>query len=172
MRKWRWEIAAASLHDIEPNLGWTIGVLGKLDHELYERDQRHIELARMGPSAKLSEWVNVLDAISLSYLWVLGAYEAVRTINQRLLHLGHAAANRKRASGDLKHQFERLRVPLAKLEPARRHSTTDYSFPRPGIDDDRGIAWEVAPGEALSRSRLSDDFLSFLERLRDGSLSG
>jgi hypothetical protein len=44
--------------------------------------------------------------------------------------------------------------------------------PQTGIEDDRGIAWEVAPGVALSRSQLSDEFLAFLEGLKFGTISG
>lgn len=92
----------------------------------------------------------------------MSAYEVVRTIDQKFGAIGSAGANRKRASAELKRLFERLRIPLAKLEPAPRHRMTDYPFPRPGIQDDRGIAWEVAPGEVFSRSYLSDQFLGLL----------
>ena len=171
MRKWRWQIAATVLHDIEPHLAWIFGVLSSIDQDLYRRDQRHKELLRMGADAKLSEWLGIGDAIALSYLWVLAAYEAIRTIDQRLAELGPAATSRRRASADLKHKFERLRIPLAKLEPSKRNLTTDYSFPRPGFEDNRGIAWEVAPGESVSRSYLSDEFLSLLEAMKSGILA-
>lgn len=171
MRTWRWELAASAVQDIDANLKWVLGVLAKLDYDLYLLNAAHEQLLQKGPEARLEEWRGVLDATDLSYLWILGAYEAVRTLDQRFAALGASAVNRKQATGSLKHKFERLRVPLAKLEPSRRHKNTDYSFPRPGIADNRGIAWEVAPNEVVSRSNLSDEFLSLLERIQRGELS-
>ncbi len=172
MRTWRWKVAAVALFEVDPNLRWVVEVLGDLDQELYELDQTHKELLRKGPDPTLSDFLGVGPATANSYFWVLGAYEAIRTIHQRFTQMGSNATNRQRAAAAVKHQFERVRVPLAKLEPARRHDSTDYSFPRPGIEDGRGIAWEVAPGVALSRSQLSDEFLAFLEGLKFGTISG
>ncbi len=74
MRKWRWQVAATALHEVDRNLGWIIGVLGDIDHDLYERDQKHKELLRKGADAKLAEWFGVGDATAMSYLWVLAAF--------------------------------------------------------------------------------------------------
>ena len=41
MRKWRRQLAATALHDVDPNLGWILGVLSKMDDQLYLRDQQH-----------------------------------------------------------------------------------------------------------------------------------
>lgn len=170
MRVWRWQLAITAIRSIEPNLEFLLGTLAKIDQDLYARDQRHKEMAKDPSSTKLSEWVTVQDATGLSYLWLLGAYEAIRTLDQRFREMKPAATQRHQASINLKHQYERLRVPLAKLEPSNRNRATDYAFPRPGIDDDRGIAWEVAQGVAISRSQLSDQFLSLLESLQNGTL--
>ena len=159
-----------ALSSIEPNLEFLIGTLAKLDEQLNLRDQHHQALAKEPSNTKLAEWADVIDAIGLSYLWVLGAYEAIRTLDQRLRNMGPSAVHRHRATNALKHQFERLRVPLAKLEAANRHRATDYSFLRPGIDDGRGIAWEVSAGVVVSRSQLADQFLAVLEGIQNGSI--
>lgn len=170
MRVWRWQLAATSLNEIEPHLNSAIMTLAKLDEDLYVRDQRHREMAKDPRAAKVAEWAKISDSIGLSYLWVLGAYEAIRTIDQRFRELGDLGKNRKEASAALKHYYERLRIPLAKLEPSNRHRATDYAFARPGIEDERGIAWEVAKDVVISRSQLSDEFLNFLEKLQNGTL--
>lgn len=171
MRVWRWKLASASLQQVEPNLVITILILGKIDQDLYVSDQRHRELGKNPQAGKLDELAEVGGSIGLSHLWILGAYEAIRTIDQRFREFGAAAENRKKASVDLKHSYERLRIPLAKLEPSSRHKATDYAFAHPGIDDERGIAWEVAKGVVISRSQLSDEFLEFLERLHNGTIT-
>jgi hypothetical protein len=171
MRIWRWQLAITALKSIELNLEFLLGTLAKLDEELYLRDQRHKEMAKDPSNTKLAEWADVQDATGRSYLWVLGAYEAIRTLDQRFRDMGSSALSRHRVTNTLKHLFERLRVPLAKLESSRRHIATDYAFPRPGIDDERGIAWEVSKGVVISRSQLSDEFLSILEGLQNGTLN-
>lgn len=170
MRIWRWRLAITATTAVEPNLGFLLETLAKLDQELYLRDQHHKEMASDPSNTKLAEWVKAIDATGQSYLWVLGAYEAVRTLDQRFRTQGPAAEQRHRESKKVKRLYERLRMPLAKLEPSERHRRTDYPFAKPGIDDERGIAWEVAPGVVISRSELSDEFLGFLERLQNGTL--
>lgn len=171
MRIWRWQLAITAIRSIEPNLEFLLGTLAMLDEELYLRDQRHKEMAQAPSGTKPAEWADVNHAIGRSYLWVLGAYEAIRTLDQRFRDLGSSALGRRGATKTLKHRFERLRVPLAKLEPSNRHKATDYAFPRPGIDDERGIAWEVSIGVVISRSQLSDEFLAILEDLHNGNIN-
>lgn len=171
MRIWRWQLALTAIRSVEPNLEFLLSTLAKLDEELTLRDRRHKEMAQDPSSTKLAEWADVNDAIGRSYLWVLGAYEATRTLDQRFRELGPSAIGRHGATRPLKHLFERLRVPLAKLEPSGRHKATDYAFPRPGIDDERGIAWEVSKGVVISRSQLSDEFLAILEGIQNGNIN-
>lgn len=44
MRKWRWQIAANALCDLDPHLVWIVGVLSIIDERLYLEDQQHKEL--------------------------------------------------------------------------------------------------------------------------------
>ena len=54
---------------------------------------------------------------------MLGAYEVfVRTMHERAVAANDAMAGK---IGNVKHRFERVRIPLAKMEPARRHKDTD-----------------------------------------------
>lgn len=171
MRIWRWRLAISAVRDTEPNLEFLLDMRGKIDQELYEKDQHHTEMAKDPQSFKLSDWFTVQESIGMSYLLVLGAYEAIRTLNQRFREMQSAAVQRHQASTELKHFFERIRIPLAKFEPSYKHRTTDFAFPRPGIEDERGIAWEVARDVVISRSQLSEEFLAFLESLQNGTLA-
>lgn len=107
-----------------------------------------------------------------SYLWILGAYEVVRTLTQfikdkkdddpiEVLERFQNARNR----------FARLRVPLAKLEAAKHHKDTDFRIAYPGFDYDVGIAWTVSEELTISRQELSDLFLETLEFMRSEKVS-
>lgn len=100
-----------------------------------------------------------------SYLWVLAAYEMIRTISQTLQETNSGAEITSK-SKVLKSDFERLRVPLAKFEPARKHQNTDYRFPLGCMQPGRGLCWAVADGVVISRMELSDKLVGFLLDLK------
>lgn len=59
--------------------------------------------------------------LTQSYLWVLGAYEIIRTMSQYANKGRDTKISQfKDEIRDLKHTFERLRIPLAKFEAARK----------------------------------------------------
>lgn len=67
---------------------------------------------------------------------------------------------------DLKHEIERLRIPLAKFEPARRFAT-DSPIAYPALmGRDLGVAWHLGPDTFVSRRELSDALLSLVEDIR------
>ena len=107
------------------------------------------------------------DHLTLSYLWVLGTYELVRTLGERARedHLFDAATRQNLSN--LKARFARLRMPLAKLQPAHAHAGTDAAFAWPVFDDFEGAAWRVAPEVVISRKALAEELLEFLEGLSE-----
>jgi hypothetical protein len=106
------------------------------------------------------------DHIGLSYLWVLGGYELVRTIDQRFRDAPSLASAELRSQTSLvKRGFERARVPLAKFEPAHRHRDNDFGFAWPAYEPDRGVAWTVAQNTYVSRSELANSLLLLLETI-------
>jgi hypothetical protein len=114
------------------------------------------------------------ERVTQSYLWVLGAYEMIRAIEQRCRKnrpsgitddIADAAAETKKA-------FERVRVPLAKYEAARRFSATDSTVVLPAIDASHGIAWRVSVDVYISRESLAQQLLDFLRKLLPHALSG
>jgi hypothetical protein len=84
----------------------------------------------------LHESTRVADRLTLSYFWVLAAYELVRTLDQRwrtgATTLPDESGNRVAA---LKRRMERLRIPVAKMETARRFPT-DSAIAYPTISRD------------------------------------
>lgn len=54
-----------------------------------------------------------------AHLWLLGAYELVRVLSQRLRERPELASDESiEKVNEAKRAFERVRIPLAKLEPA------------------------------------------------------
>ena len=111
----------------------------------------------------IPEAIRATDRRTLSYLWVLGAYEVVRTMHERAVAANDAMAGK---IGNVKHRFERVRIPLAKMEPARRHKDTDSPIAYPAIHRDLGIAWQLTADEFVTRRELSDAMLELLTELR------
>jgi len=108
------------------------------------------------------------DHLLQSHLWVLGGYELVRTLDQQARENPEAFPPevRKRIRA-VKERFERLRVPLAKMEPARRHRKTDLSVPWPAFNPELGVSWRVSRDEYISRRELADLLLDLIESLPD-----
>lgn len=141
----------------------TVQGLGKFDAKLMARDAAYLDLSE----EKREQYAVSLDLTSRftdSYLWVLGAYEVIRAMDQRCRadpKLVEDSAHLRAA----KHFFERVRIPLAKFESARRFSETDSTIAYPSISPDHGIAWQVADDVFISRMELSECFIELLRKL-------
>jgi hypothetical protein len=105
-------------------------------------------------------------SVPMGYLWVLGAYEIIRTLDQMFRNVRKYPAQQQLGTEQLKHAFERVRIPLAKLEPATRYKSTDNRFAVPALILGRGLGWTVAEGVSIARGELSTQFLEFLESLK------
>lgn len=98
--------------------------------------------------------------MSLSYFWVLGAYELVRVLDERTRKGDPFCSKTFPEINGLKHEFERIRIPLAKLEASRRNKATDFQTAIPIFDFIKeGSSWIVAPNVAISRRELADKLL-------------
>jgi len=144
--------------------------LGYLDIELIDYEDK---LLKLEPSNKKAEKEIIDDSIRLtksftySYLWVLGSYELVRTIDQKCREnsnlLGENLNNKIK---ELKIKFERIRIPLAKMEPAKRYKETDYRIAYPTIKvPGNRLGWRISENEYIVRKELSDDLLDVLDEL-------
>ena len=139
--------------------------LGRLDVSLVEEDQSFVSEFDKNEGS-IEEALKLTDRFTLSYLWVLGAYELVRSICQRL------DKNKDTVSPDvaqsfvtLKKQFNRIRVPLAKMEAASGYKT-DSHIAYPAIDFEKGIAWQLNQTDFITRKDLADQLLAVLEDAR------
>jgi hypothetical protein len=148
---------------------WLVPVLqglGRLDVRLIDEDERFLHLSDEERSTD-AELIAFDELRTLSYLWVLGAYELIRTLHQRMRtsprQVGTPA---ERAVGELKRTFNRLRVPLAKLEPSGSNPS-DSPIAYPAIHPTKGAAWQIARDTFVTRLELSGALLDLLEHLRD-----
>lgn len=161
----RWVDASSAAGAIDPFMTALVQGLGRFDCRLIEEDARFTTLTQE-QSSSLQESTRLADRLTLSYFWVLAAYELVRTLDQRwrtgATTLPDESGNRVTT---LKRRMERLRIPSAKTETARRFAT-DNAMAYPTISRDFGLAWHVAQDTYISRRELSDQLLDFLADLK------
>ena len=161
----RWVDASSAVGAIEPFMIGLVQGLGRFDCRLIEEDARFSAL-NQEQSSSSNESTRFADRLTLSYFWALAAYELVRTLDQRwrtgATTLPAESGNRVSA---LKRRMERLRIPLAKTETARRFPI-DHAMAYPTISRDFGLAWHVAQDTYISRRELSDQLLDFLADLK------
>jgi hypothetical protein len=107
-----------------------------------------------------------------SFLWVLAAYELIRTLDQVCSadETIYGPALSKEIK-DFKHYIERLRVPLAKLVAAKRHRNSDFPRAYPVLVNGKDVAWQVHPSTTISRQDLSDRLLLLMEKLRAATVT-
>lgn len=91
-----------------------------------------------------------------AHLWVLGAYELVRMISQRLRESAELAESESiERVAETKKLFERVRIPMAKLEPSKRREKTDFEVAYAGMGP-KGLGWKVSPDTVIYQEELSE----------------
>lgn len=100
-----------------------------------------------------------------AHLWVLGAYELVRMISQRLRENEALARPESIAKVvETKKLFERVRIPMAKLEPSKRHKETDFEVAYAGVGA-KGLGWKVSPDTIIYQEELSEKLYEMFAHL-------
>ena len=164
-RNKRWINVSLSLGKIEAFFVPTIQGLGRLDSELIVEDDRFCELS-LEEVSTIDESLRLTDRFTYSYLWVLGLYELVRTLDDRCRNnfkfLGSDLNDKVK---ELKNKIGRLRVPLAKMEPSKKYEKIDSPIAYPAIHRTFGISWHISNMVYISRRELSDDTLSLFEEI-------
>ena len=92
-----------------------------------------------------------------SYAWVLSAYEIARIVKNIVCDISnkdYSDADRAAAKEGYNY-IRRLRVPLAKIEPARGHEY-DFAFPFPILNEDKGLGWMVSESVFITRADIRD----------------
>jgi hypothetical protein len=152
-----WVRSSKALKPIAPGLALFVEGLGKLDAQLVFEDaatDAHLDM-------------DLTDRLVLSRLWVLGAYEVVRTMSERVRAKPSLLSKRlAERTHRTKRYLERVRIPLAKLEPATRHAATDFAEALPAMHSSLGISWKVANRVFVPRRRMADRLLKLLQALK------
>jgi hypothetical protein len=165
-RNQRWNLGSFALARFEKFMVSIAQKLGRLDCQLLAEDARNMALPH-GDRETEEEIFQFNDQLTMSYLWVLGAYELVRSLDQRArANPPCLAAEIREMITRVKHQFNRLRVPLAKMEPSSAFRESDYEIAYPALVRDHGIGWFVAPEICITRRELADEMINLLEELR------
>jgi hypothetical protein len=159
-----WRDASYSVSGLVPDTLYVVQQLGSIDLKLIVFD--NLLRSSEGRRQIEGEALELNFHITLSYLWVLGLYEIVRTVSQRIRETpGLVEPAIRREIDEFKLRVERLRVPLAKMEPARRHESTDFDHPVFAVHSEFGTAWFLTREHAVSRRELSDEFLRIFRDL-------
>jgi len=145
--------------------------LGRLDCNLIAADDDFLRLTEQQRATEQSI-IRFSEHLTLSYLWVLGAYELLRTLDQRTKGASSGASSQiaERITAT-KRCFARLRIPLAKFEPSKENPT-DSPIAYPANDPTHGIGWVIGENTFVSRRQLADEFLSLMTDLRSERILG
>jgi len=157
----RWLDASSAASAIDQFMVPLIQGLGRFDCHLIREDARFAAL-NQEESSSSRETALLADRFTLSYFWVLAAYELVRTLDQRW-RIGATTLPDELGSriAALKRRMDRMRVPLLKMETPRRFPT-DSTMAYPSNSTGFGVAWHVAEDMYVTRRELSDQLLGFL----------
>lgn len=154
----RWFTSLCALQKIDTNIPSVVRQLAKLDNKLIEWGKKHDPKSRI-EAGTLDDFEEYLI---ISYLWVLGAYEIIRTIHQRCKEKNIFSQEILKKVKETKEYFTRIRVPLAKLEASKKYKHIDCSTALPH-NTQLGIGWLLGNGQCILRRNLSDKFLELLE---------
>ena len=145
--------------------------LARLDCQLISADEQYLRLTEQ-QRATICVSNEFTERLTLSYLWVLGAYELLRTLDQRTREAAFGTPSSMAARiTATKHLFERVRIPLAKFE-ASRLNPNDSPVAYPAINPIHGVAWHIADNTFVSRRELADAFLALMVELRINANEG
>ncbi|HBR1922212.1 TPA: hypothetical protein M2P43_004996 [Klebsiella variicola] len=172
----RLRACVAGLFDTERNKRWidcshaiavhhkwsvvTLQHLGSLDSRLINDDA---ELVKTGYPK--NPYHDLGDHITSSYLWVLGVYELVRTLDQFARNADSPLNHVRDVIQTYKQKINRLRIPLAKMEAAKSN-TDDSPIAYPGLNQDLGLAWRLNEHDWITRRELSDEALALFESIK------
>lgn len=169
----RWAKAAQVLRDVDPpELGGALSrnafALGRWDVRLRHADE---EQSWTEPDPRWfvsgSHPMDHADHLALSRMWVLDAYELLRTIDGAVRSGAWSPSDPLPADIKLvKQRLAGLRVPLAKYEPAGRsgRAVAGDAVPFPVYIPGRGAGWSLGKSpEMVTRGYLGEQVLELLE---------
>jgi hypothetical protein len=137
-------------------LGYQDSLLRKWESDFFSRPPSPDEQEMIAANYKMFE----------SYLWVLSAYEVVRTLSQRADHSkGLFSISATKKIRETKHKLEEVRIPLAKLEPRKIKGETALALPGRSKDS---FGWIVEPGSKFySRCELAETVIELFKFMHE-----
>jgi hypothetical protein len=170
-RNERWLKVSIGLGRFEQTMWPLVLQLGKLDTKLIQADETWSDRF-FEPKLSEEDRSALHEHITLAYLWVLGAYEFIRTLCDRV-----KADDEEKTPPEVhdillvvKNRFNRVRMPLAKMEAASKYSNEDGPIAYPAMKRGAGVSWVLNPSMIVTRRELSDALLEALERRRSAFL--
>lgn len=164
-RNGRWVNASFGLVPFNQWAMISVQNLGSLDSKLIKDDEGVVLNGH--PKNQLQD---LSGHIFCSQLWVIGAYELVRTMSQSARDESSPLKPFSRKINDLKNKINRLRVPLAKMEASQKNRD-DSPIAMPGYNLADGVSWQLGEDFWITRKELSDEMLALLELIKSKPLS-
>ena len=154
--------------NVEMLLLGEVQALGELDIELIE------EFPKIKINSRLEEDLKRKRRyLLLSKLWVLGAYELIRFLNDLNKKRNSLQENTKTKLKNILSIFSKVRVPLAKFQKSGKDKTLYQGVADSFFDSDKGVGWKVyshnktkLKKEIFYRNDLGDLLLNLLKGMR------
>lgn len=161
----KWIKLSQNLGSFEDFLMVSVQGLGRLSLQLDEIDKKIVQDLINSEKTTIKSSIKLTNTFTLSYLWVLGAYEVIRTVwGLAKIEYEKGVLDEKafKKITETKKYFTKIRIPLAKMQPWRNKK--GYSpIAYPILDTRRGIAWHIAQNEFISRKELAEVFLNLAD---------
>ena len=139
-RRSEWMNSSFAFMNVEMLLLGEVQALGELDAELIE------ELHKIKINSKLEEDLKIKRRyFLLSKLWILGAYELIRFLNDIDKKRNSLSENTKLKLNEVLTTFTKVRVPLAKFQKAGKDKTLYDGLADSFIDSNKGVGWIIYP---------------------------
>lgn len=165
----KWLNSSFAFIYIEMLLLAEVQALGELDIELIE------EFPKIKINSRLDKDLRRKRRyLLLSKLWVLGAYELIRFLNDLNKKRNLLGENTKIKLKEVLTIFSKVRVPLAKFQKSGKDKTLYQGVADSFFDSNKGVGWKVYSHEKnklekgiFYRDYLGDLLLGLLEKIKE-----
>lgn len=167
-RQSEWMNSSFAFMNIEMLLLGEVQALGELDIELV--DESH----KIKINSKLEEDLKKKRRyLLLSKLWVLGAYELIRFLNDINKKRNFLEDENKVKLKEILTTFSKVRVPLAKFQKAGKDKTLYGGVADSFFDSKKGVGWKIyshtkteLKKEIFYRNGLGNSLLDLLKEMK------
>jgi hypothetical protein len=167
-RQSEWMNSSFTFMGVEMLLLGEVQALGELDIELIE------ELSKIDINSKSKEDLRKKRRyLLLSKLWILGAYELIRFLNDYNKQRNLLNEKIKQKLKEVLEKFTRIRIPLAKFQKIGNDKRLYESVADSFIDSSKGVGWKIytlgkekLKEELFYRNNLGDLLLDLLKEMK------